>query len=82
MLKSTVKDTEATTRPRNMPAAMSPGRVIINGPADMTGSPGETKLKSAGMAISSEKKGMKIQVLFKKNPKPILERIARARHRR
>jgi hypothetical protein len=82
MLNRTAKDTEVTTRPKKMPADMSPGRVIINGPADTTGSPGETKLKSAGMAISSEKKGMKIQVRFRKKPSPILENSARIKHKR
>lgn len=42
-------------------------------------SPGVTMLKTAGRAIKSEKRGMNIQVLFKKKPVRILEKYAKRR---
>jgi hypothetical protein len=44
-------------------------------------SPGLKTLNKAGIAIKSANKGINIQVLFKKNPKLILERYVKSKHR-
>ncbi len=44
-------------------------------------SPGVKILNKAGIAIKSENNGMNIQVRFKKNPKLILERYVKSKHR-
>ncbi|MFH0917646.1 MAG: hypothetical protein V1830_00755, partial [Candidatus Omnitrophota bacterium] len=46
----------------------------------ITAWPGLKKPKSAGIAIKSENKGIKIQVLFKKNPRRIREQDVNKRH--
>ena len=80
ILKRTTKDTEVMTRVTNSVAPDKPWRVTVSiSPAIFTvikGSPGVKMLKMAGMAMKSENRGMNTQVLFKKNPKRILEKQA------
>jgi len=75
---SITKDTEVMTRVTNNTAPDKPGRVITNlNPSNLkinNGSPGVKVENNAGMAIKSEKIGINIQVLFKKNPRLILEK--------
>jgi len=77
-LNSTTKDTEAMTRVTNNTAPDKPGRVITNlNPSNLkinNGSPGVKVENNAGVAIKSEKTGINIQVLFKKNTRLILEK--------
>jgi len=43
-------------------------------------SPGVKALNNAGIAIKRENKGINTHVLFKKNPRLILEKITKIRH--
>jgi len=77
------KDTQALTRVTNNSAPNKPGRVIINFTPDnlkvRSGSPGVKPENNAGMAIKREKMGINTKVLFRKNPKRILEKDANKR---
>lgn len=82
-LNKITKDTDVTTRITNIIAPNRPGLVIINFiPKTLklnSASPGVKALNNAGMAIKREKIGINIQVLFKKNPRGILEKYVSKR---
>jgi hypothetical protein len=78
-----VMDTEVITLKINRPAADRPCLVIttfrLNTPQIKIGSPGLKKLNTAGMAMKRENKGMKIQVLLRKNHRLIPEKKVNAK---
>ena len=72
------------TRITNKAAPNTPGRVMMKPtPAIfkvIRASPGVKMLNKAGIAIKRENKGMNTQVLFKKNPRSILEKWVNDKH--
>jgi hypothetical protein len=83
-LKRATKDTDVVTRMTNKAAPDTPGRVMMRLALAIfkvkSGSPGVKILNKAGRTMKRENKGMNTHVLFKKNPRPILEKWVNNKH--